>query len=270
MVFGVPTMYHRIADACESDGAVAQALAGARLLVSGSAALPRFEHARIAALTGQRVIERYGMTETLMNTSVRLDDAAGPGTVGTALEQVQLRLLDDDGAALDAEDDETIGEIVVRGPNLFTGYLNQEEATASAFRDGWFLTGDLATRGPGGVIRIVGRRSTDLIKSGGFKIGAGEIEGALLEHPSVAEAAVAGEVDADLGERVVAWVVLREGARASAEELLAHTGTHLAPHKRPREVRFTSELPRNAMGKVLKKALRDGHPPAPGAATADS
>jgi malonyl-CoA/methylmalonyl-CoA synthetase len=261
MVFGVPTMYHRLADACESDGAIAQALARARLLVSGSAALPKFEHERIAQLTGRSVVERYGMTETLMNTSVRADGEPRPGTVGTPLAHVDLRLLDDDGRLLQTGDEDTIGEIAIRGPNLFTGYLNLPEATASAFRDGWFLTGDLATRAADGSIRIVGRRSTDLIKSGGFKIGAGEIEGVLLEHPSVAEAAVAGEFDADLGERVIAWVVLRGEIPASAAELQAHATNLLAPHKRPREIRFVSELPRNAMGKVVKKLLAKTRPP---------
>jgi len=262
MVFGVPTMYHRLADACETDGTIAQALAGARLLVSGSAALALRDHNRIAMLAGQRVIERYGMTETLINTSVRAEDDAHPGTVGTALEHVEVGLLDDDGRTIETEDDETIGEIVVRGPNLFTGYLNQPDSTASSFRDGWFLTGDLATRGPGGIVRIVGRRSTDLIKSGGFKIGAGEVESALLEHPSVAEVAVAGEFDADLGERVVAWVVLRDQTPVSAADLVTHAASLLAPHKLPREVRFLSELPRNAMGKVQKAALRDTAPSA--------
>ena len=121
-----------------------------------------------------------------------------------------MRLVDDDGAELDVDDDETIGELQVRGPNVFLGYLNRPEATAEALRDGWFATGDMATRRPDGYIRLVGRRATDLIKSGGYKIGAGEIEGSLREHPAVADAAVTGEPDEDLGERVIAWVVLRE------------------------------------------------------------
>jgi malonyl-CoA/methylmalonyl-CoA synthetase len=122
-------------------------------------------------------------------------------------------------------------------------------------KDGWFLTGDLATRAADGYVRVVGRRSTDLMKSGGFKIGAGEIEGALLEHEAVAEAAVTAEPDADLGERIVAWVVLRPRATATTEELVAHVVELLSAHKRPREVHFLDEIPRNDMGKIRKSAL---------------
>ena len=121
-------------------------------------------------------------------------------------------------------------------------------------RDGWFRTGDMAVRDPDGYVRIVGRRATDLIKSGGYKIGAGEIENALLEHPAVAEAAVTGEPDEDLGERIVAWVV-PAGAEPTADELADHVARLLAPHKRPRTVRFLKSLPRNDMGKVMKRAL---------------
>ena len=142
----------------------------------------------------------------------------------------------------------------MRGPNLFLEYLNRPDATAEAVRDGWFRTGDLATRAPDGYVRIVGRRATDLIKSGGFKIGAGEIEGALLEHAAVAEAAVTGAPDPDLGERIVAWVVPAEGAPPAADELIDHVARLLTPHKRPREIRFVDELPRNAMGKVVEDA----------------
>src|SRR3712207_754802 len=157
------------------------------------------------------------MTETLMNTAVRATGDPRPGYVGPPLDGVDLRLLDDDGRTLDVADDETFGEIAVRGPNLFLGYLNRPDATAQAVRDGWFHTGDLATRAPDGAIRIVGRRATDLIKSGGFKIGAGEIENALLDHPAVREAAVTGEPDPDLGERIVAWVVAADAERPAAE-----------------------------------------------------
>jgi malonyl-CoA/methylmalonyl-CoA synthetase len=254
MMFGVPTMYHRLGDAAEQEGAVAEALAGARLLVSGSAALPAVEHRRLEQLTGQKIVERYGMTETLMNTAVRADGERRPGYVGLPVPGVDLRLLGDDGRELDPGD-EAIGEIEVRGPNLFTGYLNRPDATAEAMHDGWFVTGDLATRSPDGYVRIVGRRSTDLIKSGGYKIGAGEVEGALLEHAAVAEVAVKGVPDDDLGECVVAWVVASPGSAPSADELMAHTATLLARHKCPREIRFVDELPRNAMGKVIKKEL---------------
>ncbi|MGW4880513.1 acyl-CoA synthetase [Streptomyces sp. NPDC004262] len=257
MLFGVPTMYHRIAEALPSDPALAKALGRARLLVSGSAALPVHDHERIAAATGRRVIERYGMTETLMNTSVRADGEARSGTVGVPLPGVELRLVEEDGTAIAGYDGETVGEIQVRGPNLFTEYLNRPDATAAAFTaDGWFRTGDMAVREPDGYVRIVGRKATDLIKSGGYKIGAGEIENALLEHPGVREAAVTGEPDPDLGERIVAWIVPADPQSPPGErELADHVAARLAPHKRPRTVRYLDALPRNDMGKIMKRAL---------------
>jgi malonyl-CoA/methylmalonyl-CoA synthetase len=255
MLFAVPTMYHRLAEAAETDPEVAVALRGARLLVSGSAGLPAKTFERIQRVTGQRIAERYGLTETIMNTAVRADGERRPGEVGRPLDRVELRLVTEDGDDA-AADGETIGEILVRGPNLFLGYLNRPEATAQAVRDGWFWTGDLATRAPDGYLRIVGRKSTDLIKTGGYKVGAGEVEGALLEHVAVSEAAVKGEPDEDLGERITAWVVLDMGSPAPTEqELSEHVGALLAPHKRPRRVYFVTELPRNAMGKVIKQRL---------------
>ncbi|MBM3677682.1 MAG: AMP-binding protein [Actinobacteria bacterium] len=255
MLFSVPTMVNRLATAAETDPAVAAALHGARLLVSGSAALPAREHERMAQATGRRVVERYGLSETLMNCSIRVDGDPRPGTVGPPLTGVELRLVDDDGIELDARDDATIGEVEVRGPNVFLGYLNRADATAEAMRDGWFRTGDLATRSEDGFIRIVGRKATDLIKTGGYKVGAGEVEGALLEHPAVAEAAVTAEPDDDLGERIVAWVVPAEGVEVEAGELADHVARLLTPHKRPRVVHFLTELPRNEMGKVQKRKL---------------
>ena len=257
MLFGVPTMYHRLGREAESDAAIVDGLRRARLLVSGSAPLPAPEFRRIEQLTGRQIVERYGLTETLMNTAVRADKPRRPGYVGEPLGGVELRLVADDGTDLDSTDDETIGEVAVRGPNLFSGYLNRPEATAEAMRDDWFFTGDLATRADDGYWRIVGRRSTDLIKTGGYKVGAGEIEVALLEHPDVLEAAVTAAPDPDLGERIVAWVVPEDGRRPTERELAEHVAGQLAPHKRPREVRFLDELPRNAMGKIVKQRLGD-------------
>ncbi|MEU6763175.1 acyl-CoA synthetase [Streptomyces sp. NPDC046853] len=255
MLFGVPTMYHRIAEALPADPALAKALSGARLLVSGSAALPVHDHERIASATGRRVIERYGMTETLMNTSVRADGEPRAGTVGVPLGGVELRLVDESGA--ETSDRQEVGEIEVRGPNLFTEYLNRPDATAAAFTaDGWFRTGDMAVRDDDGYVRIVGRKATDLIKSGGYKIGAGEIENALLEYPGVREAAVTGEPDDDLGERIVAWIVPTDAEQPPGErELADHVAAQLAPHKRPRVVHYLTELPRNDMGKIMKRSL---------------
>jgi malonyl-CoA/methylmalonyl-CoA synthetase len=259
MMFGVPTMYQRLADAASEDSELGVALGSARLLVSGSAALPAREHERIQRLTGQRIVERYGLSETLIVASVRADGDRRPGYVGLPLGGVDVRLVDESGVVLQTHDDETSGEVHVRGASLFDGYLNRADATAAAFTDdGWFKTGDLATRAADGYLRLIGRIATDLIKSGGFKIGAGEIEAALLEHPAVAEAAVAGVPDDDLGERVVAWVVRADDGEADGEELIELVATQLAPHKRPREVRFVDELPRNALGKVQKRRLLGG------------
>jgi malonyl-CoA/methylmalonyl-CoA synthetase len=255
MLFGVPTMYNRIAEAGAVDPESVAPLGKARLLVSGSAALPSVVHERIEAISGQRIVERYGMTETMMNCAVRADGDRRAGYVGPPVDGVNLRLDDDDGVEIAGADDATVGEIKVKGPNLFGGYLNRPDATRDSMNDGWFSTGDLATRAPDGYVRIVGRRSTDLIKSAGYRIGAGEIESALLEHPDVSEAAVTGEPDADLGERIIAWVVLRDGHEVSGDELSDHVGRLLSSHKRPRDVRFLDELPRNAMGKVVKKQL---------------
>src|SRR3984885_1040946 len=200
VMFGVPTMYTRIARDAAEDPELAEAFAGARLLVSGSAGLPSTVHDRIRELTGQAILERYGMTETLMNAGARLGDEVIAGRVGPPLPGVEVRMVDDRGEVIDATDDETIGELAVRGPNLFQGYLNRPDATEESMRDGWFMTGDLATRNEAGSLKLVGRKSTDLIKSGGYRIGAGEIEGALLEHPAVAEVAVTAAPDEDLGE----------------------------------------------------------------------
>lgn len=258
MLFGVPTMYHRLAALAENDADAARVLAGARLLVSGSAGLPAATFRRIERATGQQVVERYGLTETIMNTAVRADGERRPGEVGRALDGVQIVVRADDRSDVTEvpSDGETIGEVHVRGPNLFLGYLGRPEATAAAMRDGWFATGDLATRAPNGYLRIVGRRSTDLINTGGYKVGAGEVESALLEHAAVSEAAVTAAPDEDLGERIVAWVVpVDPGDPPSGRALADHVAAMLASHKRPREVRFVEALPRNAMGKVVKQRL---------------
>jgi malonyl-CoA/methylmalonyl-CoA synthetase len=255
MLFGVPTMYHRLAEAAEGDPAIAAGLRAARLLVSGSAALPAADHDRIERASGQRIVERYGMTETLMITSVRHDGERRAGYVGRPLPGVELRVVDDAGMPVPA-DDATIGGVEVRGESMFDGYLGAPEATAQTFRDGgWFATGDLGALAPDGYLRLVGRASTDLIKSGGYRIGAGEIESALLTHDGVVEAAVLGLPDEDLGERIVAWVVAN-GDPPPAEALIDHVASALTPHKRPREIRFVGALPRNAMGKVRKRELR--------------
>jgi len=255
MLFAVPTMLHRLADAAEDDVTLLPGLRSARLLVSGSAGLPLREHKRLEKLSGRGVHERYGLTETLICCGVSASGDPQPGYVGPPLPGVELKLVDDARRTLDTHDDETLGEVAVRGPSVFAGYLNRPEATAAVRDDeGWFYTGDLAARREDGALRIVGRRSVDLIKTGGYKVGAGEVEACLLEDPGVAEVAVVGEPDDDLGQRIVAYVVPR-GEKPEAEALIQRVADELTPHKRPREVFFVEALPRNAMGKVQKKRL---------------
>jgi malonyl-CoA/methylmalonyl-CoA synthetase len=256
LVFGVPTQYHRLADQLESDAGSAAAIGRARLLVSGSAALTAVDHVRLHRLTGLAVRERYGLTETLILTAARAADEPEPGAVGRPLHGTEVRLAPLPGdAEQPADGSGDLGAVEVRGPGIFDGYLNRPDATAASHTpDGWFATGDIGRWTESGALALVGRSSTDLIKSGGYKIGAGEIENALLEHAAVAEAAVVGLPDADLGERIVAFVV-PAGAAPPERELVDHVATLLAPHKRPREVRFTDSLPRNDMGKVQKSRL---------------
>ncbi|MGO9506826.1 MAG: acyl-CoA synthetase [Mycobacterium sp.] len=249
LYFGVPTVWSRVA----GDQSAAEALRTARLLVSGSAALPVPVFERLEQLTGHRPIERYGASESLITLSTRADGERRPGWVGVPLTGVETRLVDDAGGQV-AHDGETVGKLQVRGPTLFDGYLNRPDATAEAFdADGWYRTGDVAVVDEGGMHRIVGRESVDLIKSGGYRIGAGEIETALLGHPAVEEVAVVGMPDEDLGQRIVAYVV-RSGD-VDADELIQYVAQQLSAHKRPRAVRFVDSLPRNALGKVLKKQL---------------
>jgi fatty acid CoA ligase FadD36 len=244
LYFGVPTVWSRV---CARPD-VAGRLRSARLLVSGSAALPTPLFARMRELTGHRPVERYGMTETLITLSNRADDPGRePGLVGRPVAGAEARVVDDDGSDVPA-DGESIGELWVRGPMLFDGYLGRPPRAAGE----WFRTGDIARTTPDGAYRIVGRRSVDLIKSGGYRIGAGEVEDALLAHPAVREAAVIGTPDDDLGQRVTAFVVADAVTAAELVDFVART---LSAHKRPRQVTFVDSLPRNAMGKVQKNLL---------------
>jgi fatty acid CoA ligase FadD36 len=246
LYFGVPTVWSRVA----ADPAAAAALSSARLLVSGSAALPVPVFDRIAELTGHPPVERYGSTEALITLSTLAAGERRAGWVGVPVAGVETRLVGDDGPV--PHDGETIGQLQLRTPSIFDGYLNLPDATAAAFDDdGWYRTGDVAVIDGDGMHRIVGRESVDLIKTGGFRVGAGEVESVLLGHPGVAEAAVVGVADDDLGQRIVAYVV----GDADPEALIEYVAQQLSVHKRPREVRVVDGLPRNAMGKVLKKEL---------------
>jgi fatty acid CoA ligase FadD36 len=247
--FGVPTVWSRVA----ADPSAAAALRGARLLVSGSAGLPARVFGALKQLCGRGPIERYGMTETLITVSGRPAWGGRPGWVGRPLPGVATRLVDDGGRPIPA-DGETVGSLEVRTPTAMSGYRGRPADTAAVTTTGgWIRTGDMAVIAPDGWHRIVGRRSADLIKSGGYRIGAGEVEAALLEHPAVADAAVVGEPDADLGQVVVAYVVAR-GA-VSGPELADFVAANLSVHKRPRRVVLVDDLPRNPMGKVQKHRL---------------
>ncbi len=248
LYFGVPTVWSRIVGSPEA----ARRLRTARLLVSGSAALPRAVFESLGELCGRAPVERYGMTETLITVSARAGEPRVQGTVGHPISGVRTRLVDDQGTVV-AHNATAIGELQVRGPGIFAGYLRRPDETRAAFTDdGWFRTGDVATIDEDGAHRLIGRASTDLIKSGGYRIGAGEVEDALLSHPGVTEAAVIGVPDDDLGQRLVAFVV---ASGCTADELVEFVGTQVSWHKRPREVRFVDALPRNAMGKVEKARL---------------
>jgi fatty acid CoA ligase FadD36 len=250
LYFGVPTVWSRIV----ADPGAARALTGARLLVSGSAALSPRTFEGLRELAGQRPIERYGMTETLITISARASGPRLPGAVGTTLPGISTRLVGAEGDA-PAGDGASIGELEVHGPTVFAGYVGRPDATRASFTsDGWFRTGDAATIDAAGIHRIVGRLSTDLVKSGGYRIGTAEVEQCLQDHLGVLEAAVIGVADDDLGQRLVAFVVA-EGV--DEDTLATYVGNELSWHKRPRQVVFVDSLPRNTMGKVEKARLTD-------------
>ena len=249
LFFGVPTMYHRLAGSDRVGG-----LASLRLCVSGSAPLPADLHRRFEELTGQRVLERYGMTETVMLVSNPLDGERRPGSVGFALPGVELRLVPPDGRATGADGAAgEPGEIWVRGPNVFAGYWRRPGAGPDD--DGWFRTGDVGRRDADGYLYLEGR-SADVIISGGFNVYPREVEEQLADYPGVAELAVAGRPDEAWGEVVTAYVVLSPGAEApSAEDLHAHAAQRLASYKWPRAVVALDAIPRNALGKVQRHLL---------------
>jgi malonyl-CoA/methylmalonyl-CoA synthetase len=247
LMFGVPTMWVRLA----ASRRVSE-LGGLRLCVSGSAPLDPSTFAALEAGIGSPVIERYGMTETGMLVSNPYDGDRRAGSVGLALPGVEVRLEEREGAGGPAG--EPTSEILVRGPNVFAGYLGGVGADAFT-ADAWFRTGDLGRADPDGYLRVVGR-AKELIITGGFNVYPREVEEVLRDHPGVADVAVVGVPDPEWGERVVACVVAADIPRAAdAAALVAWTAERLAPYKRPREVRFVDELPRNAMGKVVRAEL---------------
>jgi len=257
LFMAVPTIYVKLIDAWEKASPaerdqMSRGCRKMRLMVSGSAALPVPVLERWKQVSGHVLLERYGMTEIGMCLSNPLRGQRQPGRVGLPLPGVEVRLTDVGGAPVGAG---TPGEITVRGKTVFLEYWNRAEETRKAFRDGWFLTGDIAVQ-ESGIYRILGRSSVDIIKTGGYKVSALEIEETLLAHPDIKECAVVGVADSTWGERVVAALVMREGAGLDADALRAWSKERLASYKVPKDVLAFKELPRNAIGKVSKPDLK--------------
>ncbi len=248
----VPTIYARLVAAWEAASAEDRArwsegAARLRLMVCGSAALPVSTLEQWRSISGHVLLERYGMTELGMVLSNTLEQRV-PGHVGWPLPGVEVRLVGDTGADV-AEGDS--GELLVRGPQVFREYWRRLQETADSFVDGWFRTGDVAVRDPDGY-RLLGRSSVDIIKTGGEKVSALEVEELYREHPAVADLAVVGVADPEWGERVCAAVIVAEGAEADADELRAWGKDRVAVYKVPSRFLFVDALPRNAIGKVTK------------------
>ncbi|KAI8325550.1 AMP-dependent synthetase and ligase [Martensiomyces pterosporus] len=263
ILMGVPTMYARLLQALEGMPGERQSLArkamgNLRLTISGSAALPTSVFRRWQDATGQVMLERYGMSEIGMALS---NDGLDPkarkaGSVGKPLPGVGVRLVDSDGKDVSQKPGAS-GMIQVKGPNVFSEYYGLPEKTAKEFTpDGWFITGDIGTRDADGLYYIMGRQSVDIIKSGGFKLSALEIERELLEHPAIADVAVVGIPSEEWGEVVAAAVTLKPGASLTIEELKPWCHERMAHYKAPKMLRAASELPRNLMGKLDKKAVK--------------
>ncbi|WP_370323915.1 AMP-binding protein [Euzebya sp.] len=255
VVMAVPTIYHRLIAAVEEAPAawrerVCADAARLRLMVSGSAALPVGVLERWEELTGHVLLERYGMTEIGMALSNPHDGLRRAGTVGRPLPGVEVRVVDDIGR--DVPDGEA-GGLLVRGDGMFRGYWGRPDATAEAFRDGWFVTGDVVVRDHDGVFTIRGRESVDIIKTGGFKVSALEIEEVLRDHPAVTDCAVVGLADDEWGQVVgAALVAPADGEPPDGGAVVTWVGERLAPYKVPRRVVVVDDLPRNALGKVVK------------------
>jgi malonyl-CoA/methylmalonyl-CoA synthetase len=253
VMMGVPTFYIRLLG---EGGFDRDLVAHMRLFISGSAPLAPDVHREFEARTGHAILERYGMTETNMNTSNPYHGDRVAGTVGLPLPGVDLRIVDSATGRELAQGD--VGVIEVRGPNVFRGYWRQPDKTAAEFRDGFFISGDLGRCDARGYVSIVGREK-DLIIAGGFNVYPAEVEDAIGELEAVREVAVIGIPHPDLGEAVVAVVVPREQEFADPEIISGALADKLARFKQPRKVLFTKELPKNAMGKVQKAELRKRH-----------
>jgi malonyl-CoA/methylmalonyl-CoA synthetase len=256
LFMAVPTVYVKLIAVWDSASperraSLSQACARLRLMVSGSAALPVSTLHRWKEISGHTLLERYGMTEIGMALSNPLRGERLPGSVGMPLPRVEVQLVGENGKPVVPG---TPGEIEVRGPSVFAEYWGKPDATREAFRDGWFRTGDTAVV-ENGVYRILGRTNIDILKTGGHKVSALEIEEALREHPALAECAVVGVPDPEWGERVAAAVVLNNGDTIDLPSLRAWAKEVLAAYKVPSRFLVLDSLPRNAMGKVMKPAV---------------
>ena len=254
----VPTIYVKLIDYLETledpevEG-ICEGFANMRLNVSGSAACPVEVFEEWRDLTGQMLLERYGMTEIGMALSNPYRGERRPGYVGQALPEVTVQLVDEEGGIVTGED--TPGEIRIQSPTVFLEYWGNQKATDSSFSDGWFCTGDIAVI-EDGYYRIMGRSSVDIIKSGGYKLSALEIENTLLGHPHIAEVAVVGVADRTWGEAVAAVVALKGDADMTLDSLRGWCDGKLSSYKVPKQLQVVDALPRNAMGKVMKTSLK--------------
>ncbi|MFM7539400.1 MAG: acyl-CoA synthetase [Planctomycetota bacterium] len=259
LFMAVPTIYVRLLETLEAPQAKDREarIAGfrnMRLMVSGSAALPATVFEQWRSMTGQALLERYGMTEIGMAISNPFRGERRPGAVGVPLPGVEARLVAEDGSVIGSE--HSLGEIQVRGPGVFASYWNRTEATAESFDNGWFKTGDMAVLEQG-YYRILGRQSVDIIKSGGYKLSALEIESVLLEHPAIKECAVVGLPDPTWGEAVGAAIVCDPRDSLEINQLRDWCRTRMSVYKIPKCLVLTEQLPRNAMGKVAKPKVAD-------------
>lgn len=259
LFMAVPTIYNRLIAAWdaappERRTAMSAACEKFRLMVSGSAALPVSVLEKWQSISGHILLERYGMTEIGMALSNPLHGERRPGHVGTPLPGVEMRRVDEQGQVV--TEDSMQGEIQVKGPSVFLEYWRNPDATAQAFQDGWFSTGDIAVIA-GGAYRLLGRSSVDIIKTGGYKVSALEIEEVIRMHPAIAECAVVGIPDADKGERIGAAVVLTPNHDLDLASMREWLKGQLAPYKVPQDISIVPDLPRNAMGKVTKPKVKD-------------
>ena len=255
----VPTIYVKLIEALEDSddqerSKVVKGFNKMRLMVSGSAALPASVHMKWTELTGQKLLERYGMTEIGMALSNPFHGERRPGSVGQALPLVEIRLKTETGELVKVENEP--GEIQVRGPCVFNEYWNRPEITKESFDDGWFRTGDMALMETE-YYRIMGRLSVDIIKSGGYKLSALEIEAVLLQHPNIRECAVIGHLDKTWGEVVAAAVILKAGSSLDLGHLRDWCRNRLSHYKLPKRLLVVDALPRNTMGKVTKPAVKE-------------